>query len=524
MSEAIEIAGIKVPKADWEATPPSIQTLVRILVERLDQQTERLTQQSEQLNKLNERLSHLEERLNKTSKNSSKPPSTDGFGQVVTGKKKRKKGRGGSPSTQSPRQARKLKDSEVCDQVLEVKPSVCQECGAGLSGDDPYPHRHQEIELPPIEPVVIEYRLHQLSCAVCGEMTRAPLPSGVSASGYGERVSAIVALLSGPYRQSYRQVCRLMDTVFGIRLSRGSVGRLRDELSAALAAPVAEAKTYVQSQPRVHSDETSFPQGNRDGQNPQKRKGWLWVLVTPLVSFFEVVLSRSQASAKAMMGESYSGILTSDRCSAYTWITLERWQPCWAHLKRDLTAMAERTGASYEIGDALLRRQRRLFRWWHRVRDGTLSREQFMAQVNCLRRGFKTVLEEAASLPIEPDEKTPLAKTVRTCRRLLKVEPALWTFVFTTGVEPTNNAAERALRPAVIWRRTSFGSQSQSGSEFVARMLTVTTSLTAQGKHILDFLTHACLAARKGDVAPSLLPQSQLLETMPPTDRLLPTD
>lgn len=522
MSEDIEIAGIKVPKADWEATPPSVQALVRVLVERLAQQNERLTQQSEQLTKLNERLSDLEERLNQTSKNSSKPPSTDGFGPAVKGKKKDKKSRGRQPSDKSPRQARKLKPSEACDQVLEVKPSVCQACGARLSGHDHHAHRHQEIELPPIEPVVIEYRLHQLSCDLCGEMTRATLPSGVSASGYGEHLSAIVALLSGPYRQSYRQVCRLMDTVFGVPLSRGSVGRLRDELSAALATPVAEAKAYVQSQPRVHSDETSFPQGNRDAQNPQKRKGWLWVVVTPLVSFFEVVLSRSQASAQAMLGEAYQGILTSDRCSAYTWIALEQWQPCWAHLKRDLTAMAERSGASHEIGDALLRRQKRLFRWWHRVRDGTLSREQFRAQVKCLRRGFKTVLEEAAALPIEPDETTPLAKTVRTCRRLLKVEPALWTFVFTPDVEPTNNAAERALRPAVIWRRTSFGSQSQGGSEFVSRMLTVTTSLNAQGRPILDFLTPVFVAKRKGEKAPSLLPQPKWSVSTPPTDRLLP--
>lgn len=515
MSEAIEIAGIKVPKVDWEATPPSIQALVRLLEGRLHQQSEELTQ-------LNERLNQLEERLNQNSTNSSQPPSADGFGQGVKAKKKVKKSRKARQSSNTPRQARKLKPSQECDRVYEVKPRVCQECGAPLSGDDSHPHRHQEIELPPIEPLVIEYRLHQLSCDACGEMTQAILPPGVSASGYGERLSAIVTLLRGPYRQSYRQVCRLMEEVFDVRLSRGSVGRLRHELSAALKAPVSEAKTYVQSQSRVHSDETSFPQGNRDGKNPTKTKGWLWVLVTPLVSFFEVVLSRSQESAKALIGESYQGILTSDRCSAYTWIDLTQWQTCWAHLKRDFTAMAERTGASSEIGDALLRRQKRLFRWWHRVRDGTLSREQFIAQVNYLRCGFKTVLEEAASLPIEPGEKTPFAKTVRTCRRLLKVEPALWTFVYTNDVEPTNNAAERALRPAVIWRRTSFGSQSQGGSEFVTRMLTVTTSLKAQGRHILDFLSQVFLATRKGDVAPSLLPQPELPVSPPPTDRILP--
>jgi len=163
-----------------------------------------------------------------------------------------------------------------------------------------------------------------------------------------------------------------------------------------------------------------------------------------------------------------------------------------------LTAIAERGGVSQELGEALLRRQRRLFRWWHPVRDGTLTREQFVRLVSQLRQGFQVTLQEAVAVPIGAKETSLLAKTVRTCRQLLTVEPALWTFVYTAGVEPTNNAAERALRPAVIWRKTSFGTQSQSGSQFVARLMTVTTSLKAQGRNILDFLTQACFAARIG--------------------------
>ena len=492
MEELIEIAGIQVPKADWEATPPSIQALVLALSERLTQ---------------------IEEKLNKNSRNSSKPPSSDGFEKSVEDNKKGRKRASGQRQS-APRQMRQLKPIEACDWVEEIKPAVCGGCGAPLQGEDPRPHRHQEIELPPISPLVTEYRLHQLVCDGCGQATRASLPVGVSSSGYGERLSAIVALLSGPYRQSYRQVSRLMAELFGVRLSRGGIGRLRDEVSEAVSEAVAAAGAYVQSQPVLHSDETSFGQQNRDGGNPQQAKGWLWVLATPLVSFFEVVLSRSQATAKALIGEAYEGIVTSDRYSAYTWIELSHWQVCWAHLKRDLTAIAEREGASQEIGEALLRRERRLFRWWHRVRDGTLSREQFIEQVGYLRQGFKAVLQAAAALPIAPDEKTPLAKTVRTTRRLLKIELALWTFVYTEGVEPTNNAAERALRPAVIWRRTSFGSQSHSGSLFVARMLTVTTSLKAQGRNILDFLSEACLAARMGKAPPSLLPETTPVEAL----------
>lgn len=488
MSDEIEIAGIRVPRADWEATPASIQMLVRVL---------------------SERLMALEEKVNQSSQNSSKPPSTDGFGKGIkakgNGKKPPREGRGKS----APREARKLYPAEDCRAVHEVIPAACQGCGASLSGQDSHPHRHQVIELPPVKPDVVEYRLHELRCECCDAATRAPLPSGVSALGYGERLTAMVALLSGGYRLSYRQVCAVMDDLFGVRLSRGGVGRLRQAISEAVSPAVEAAKAYVQSQPMMHSDETSYPVGNRDGGNPQRTKGWLWVLVTPLVSFFEVVLSRSQVTAQALIGQAFPGIVTSDRYSAYRWIEVNRWQVCWAHLKRDFTAMAERSGVSREIGDALLRRQRRLFRWWHRVRDGTLARSDFIELVTPLRAGVKAELVAATALPIANGEKTPLAKTIRTCQQLLQVEPALWTFVQTPGVEPTNNAAERALRPAVIWRRTSFGSQSNEGSLFVSRMLTVVTSLKAQHRNVLAFLTQTCAATRLGAPRPSLLPQTE---------------
>jgi transposase len=256
----------------------------------------------------------------------------------------------------------------------------------------------------------------------------------------------------------------------------------------------------------MNSDETGFSQHNGDGTNLGNRKAWLWGLVTPLVSFFEIVLSRSQETAKSLIGKEFQGIVTSDRYGAYNWLPLEQRQICWAHLKRDFIAMSERSGIAAEIGNALLNRQRRLFRWWHRVRDGTMSYELFVEAVSLLRRGFQQELESAATLDVAPKEKTPLAKTVRTCRQILKVEPALWTFVNHPRLEPTNNAAEQALRPAVIWRRLSFGSQSRGGSEFVARMLTVTTSLRAQNRSVLDFLTQACRATRLGLQPPSLLP------------------
>ena len=225
------------------------------------------------------------------------------------------------------------------------------------------------------------------------------------------------------------------------------------------------------------TDETSFAQGNADGGNPEGRKAWLWVAVTPLVTFFQVLLNRSQEAAQALLGKAFGGILTSDRHGGYNWVDLSRRQLCWAHLKREFIKISERPEVCSQLGEALVKQQEKLFELWHRVRDGTLARSEFREAAHQIREQVKTLLQEGADYEIGSQEKTPLAKTVRTCRQLLKVEPAMWLFVTTEGVEPTNNAAERAIRPAVLWRRTSFGSQSQTGSTFVARMLTVVTTL-----------------------------------------------
>jgi transposase len=126
------------------------------------------------------------------------------------------------------------------------------------------------------------------------------------------------------------------------------------------------------------------------------------------------------------------------------------------------------------------------------------------------------LLTVTANYPVSDGEKTPFAKTVRTCRQLLKVEPALWLFVEVEGIEPTNNAAEQAIRPAVLWRKCSYGAQSAEGSLFVGRMMTVVTSLRRQQRPVLDFLTEACHAQRQGLSAPSLLPSSTLASSTSP--------
>ncbi len=501
----------EIPKQDWEQTPWRVKQLVESQEERLVQLEARLGQLEQQLAELQVQNQLLREQSHRTSANSSQPPSSDPpTAPKHQRREKSGKKRGGQPG--HPGHSRSLYEVEECLSVTDYYPEQCRCCGAELQGQDAKPYRHQVVELPPVAPQVEEHRLHRLECAACGTTTCATLPPDISPTGYGPRVVAVVGVLSGAYRHSERMVQIALADLFGVRLCLGSVNRLRQEASAAVATPVTEAQEYVQQQPVVGADETGFTQGNADRSNPKGRKAWLWVAVTPLVTFFQVCLSRSQAAAQTLLGEAFTGILTSDRHGGYNWIDLYRRQLCWAHLRRDFIKISERSGVSRCLGEALVKQQEQLFELWHRVRDGTLSRCDWIEAANLIRTQVKALLQEGADYQIAAKEQTALAKTVRTCRQLLQVEPAMWLFVTVEGIEPTNNAAERAIRPAVLWRRTSFGSQSQAGSIFVARLLTVVMTLRSQNQNVLEYMTAACRAARAGQPGPSLLPQSNSAE------------
>lgn len=219
--------------------------------------------------------------------------------------------------------------------------------------------------------------------------------------------------------------------------------------------------------------------------------------MTTLVTVFLIHRRRGAVAARALLGAS-AAVLVRDRWSAYARWPLARRQLCWAHLRREFVAFTERGGAAARLGQALLRDTKRMFLWWHRVRDGTWTRGQFQTAMRPLQRRVERQLRRGAGCGH--------AKTAATCRALLALAPALWTFVEVPDVDPTNNAAERALRPAVLWRKGCWGTHSAAGSRFVERILTVATTLKQQPRNIVDYVTQACVAALHGDPAPSLLP------------------
>jgi transposase len=343
-------------------------------------------------------------------------------------------------------------------------------------------------EVPPVRPVVTEYQLHTLRCR-CGATTRATLPPGVPAGAFGPRLQALVAVCTGVYHLSRRTTAGLLHDLFGVDLALGSVTTCEQAASQALAAPVAAAHAFVQQQPVAHVDETGWREG--------RRRAWLWVAATATVTVFLVHARRGAVAAQALLG-AFVGVLTSDRWTAYTRWPLRDRQLCWAHLRRHFAAFVELPGAAGRLGRALLAETDQLFGWWHRVRDGTLARSSFRVYVSPLRQRVEALLWLGSRCPHAP--------TAATCREILALAPALWTFVRVAGVEPTNNAAERALRPGVLWRKGSFGSHSPTGSRFTERILTVAATLKLQRRNVVDYVTLACAAALRGDPAPSLLP------------------
>ena len=255
----------------------------------------------------------------------------------------------------------------------------------------------------------------------------------------------------------------------------------------------------------AYVDETGAPTGNADGDNPNGKRGWQWVMVTPMVTVFLQGLSRSSAAAIDLLGSSFGGIVVSDRFSAYNHLPIQQRQLCWAHVIRDLVAIAERPGASAEFGAQLLELQQKLFGQWHEYKKGAIDWPTLQQGSRPIRQRFVAILDRIVALGVERGERTPWAKTVRTCQQLHSVAAGLWTFLEIEGIEPTNNAAERALRQSVIQRKISHGVQSRQGGICRSRLLTVTTTLKQQGRDVWQFLEQAWIAHHRGQVMPSLL-------------------
>jgi len=491
----------------WKEMSPRVAEAVRgaldALAKRLEETTAKLTrlralveQQAETIKRLraeNDRLSRrmreLEAQLRQNSGNSNRPPSSDPVGQKRRKKKPTGRNRGAQPG--HARHEAPLYPPEEVTEFREIRPSRCACCGAVLEGEDPSPERRQVVELPPVRPMVVEYRVHRLRCSRCGRETKGELPAEGSRR-FGPRVTALVGLLGTWYRLPKRSTQGLLEECFGIRMSLGQVPACERELGEALAEAYESLRARVRGARVVYADETSW--------RVAKERAYLWVAVTEEVTCYQIRPSRSQEAAKELLGADTQAIVHTDGYSGYNWIPKHRRQLCLAHLVRQAKGMAERGGKAGRVGAVLRNNLEYALGEHRRMREGQIKHSTLRTEVTKHARWWvRETLAEGAAVRC--------AKTAGTCRHLQRHEPSLWLFLYHDDVEPTNNAAERALRPAVIWRKTSYGNDSESGARCTERLLSVVQTCRQLGRDIWTYLTEALTAFRAGREPPPLLPE-----------------
>lgn len=447
-----------------------------------------LTAKVESLETLMKRL--LEER-NRNSTNSNLPPSSDGPGGASPkgGKKPDKKGRkrGGQPGHKGSH--RLLVPAAQVHEFIDMFPARCDDCHESLpKTPDSAPTRHQYVELAPLLPHVTEYRRHEVCCPACGHGTRAHYDDDVIPRyAFGPRVAAVVTLLTGVYHLSRRSTVRLLQELLGLRISTGSVSNLEHRMSKAVEPAVDEAWAEAQSAKVKHVDGTTWLHVGLIVA--------LWTIATAGVTVFKILSNGQADTLESELLTSTKGVLVSDRASALKFWAMHLRQICWAHLLRKFVSFAERDGPTRTLGRELLGCTRVIFAYWYDFKNGRLTREQFAGHIAPVRADFERTLRRAIDADIKG--------LSGSCSDMWEHREALWTFVDVDGVEPTNNHAERELRAFVLWRKRSFGAQSERGHRFAERLMTIAHTARKQGRDVLAFLV-ACASRADDEPVPSL--------------------
>jgi transposase len=457
-----------------------------------------------QIARLEARISRLEEQLRENSRNSSRPPSSDPpetrqqrraearakAKELLRADRERRKA-GGQPGHRG--SGRKLRPEDQVDEIVDHYPECCRGCGHRFSDDERRPSRrfgrHQVAELPEIAVVVSEHRTHRLRCPGCRSKTSAELPAEFPGSAFGPRLQAALVTMSARNRISRRDMAELVGDLFGLEMSVGTVDAICQRASAALAEPHERLSASVLGSPALNVDETGWRTAG-EGRA-------LWTATTPEAAIFRVAEDRHRDRLCELIGEDFSGIVCSDRWWAYDHLDPELRQACWEHLKRDFTRHAEALAEQKAFGEAGLALTGRLFAAWRSFEEHRDRRR--------LRRAMKPIQAELRTLLECAGRNSKRTRHHRVfANKLLKIWPALWTFVEADGVEPTNNAAERSLRGPVIHRKLSHGTRTDDGERLIERALSASVTCRLQGRSLFAYLVELLTARTRGQPLPAL--------------------
>lgn len=440
-----------------------------------------------ELQQIREELAELRRQLNRNSGNSSTPPSANPpWAPRPVSKKPTGRKPGGQPGHEG--HCRQLLPIEQVDEVVGHKPARCRHCGTEFPAmEGQLMDRHQVTELPRRAVRVTEHQSYACRCGRCGLTTRQAIPEELTGSVVGDRLSAAIAFVSSRVHGSRRAVEDLLEEVLGAPLALGTVMAREREMTQALAQPYRQAKQMIQKASAKNVDETGWKRAGR----------FLWVAATQSLAVFHLDPCRNRDAMHELLGQKVKGTICTDRFGVYEKVPVQRRGLCWSHLKRDFKELAEQKGPARRIGDAGLELCIQVFDLWHQFLDRQISRKVMHRLMTPVRQTMNQLLKRGVRCK---------AKRAATfCRELLRLEPALWTFTRVPGIEPTNNHAERMLRPAVMWRKQSLGSHSLGGCRFVERIMTVLQTLRLRSQSVMDYLERAIHALRCG-VSPPPLP------------------
>jgi len=423
----------------------------------------RLEAQDAQFAALAERVEELEQRLKRDSRNSSLPPSHD---PPWLGKRGRSRGTGRKQGAQP--------GHVVGDEGREP-------VGA--------PARHQVAELPPLAVEISEHRLQRVCCPDCGRKVRTELPAGVPRGCFGPKLEAAIAALTVRNRLSRRQLVELMEELFGCPIAVGTIDAILGRTAETLEPVYDELLEQTRAASALNIDETGWYLSGE----PRT----LWGAFSKRTAVLRIAPDRGKQHLHGLIGDEFVGVVGSDRFSAYNSLEPKRRQVCWSHLRRDFTFHADLgSGPQEAFGLDGLEVTWSVFQAWKQFQhDG--DRAALEQRVGEIKKQLWPLLEWGSTGKRQRHVRA-LAKN------LLKLWPALWTFADIADVEPTNNAAERGLRAAVIYRKLSLGSRSQGGERTIERLLSVDQTCRLQRRSLYGYLSELLAAKARGDPIPAL--------------------
>lgn len=429
----------------------------------------------------------------KDSTNSSKPPSSD----IVKPAKRPASSprRRGAPVGHAPQQRPPFQADQI-DVVEQHAYQACPQCGGPVELLPTSAEVVQQVELVAKPTLVTEHQSRTCRCAACRQDFTQPLPPQVAAAGlFGPRLTAWVAYLKGACHASYGTIQKLLRETCGLRIAKGTLVKLCQKVSRSLEPSYDELVRQIPQQPWLHIDETSHRE-NGQGQ-------WTWVFRAPPFTLFQIAEKRSGDILDRLLGSEFSGTLLSDYYTVYRSYLATHpradAQFCLAHLVRDVKFLETLPAAEdRQFAGELLTELKGLFRLWHtsaEFPDEATFRAALIAQGQQLER----VASEQA-----PDTQASWA----LARRFKEHAGQYLRFTRTPGLEPTNNAAEQALRYVVIDRRVTQGTRSQRGRNWCQHIWTTIATCRQQGHDLLSFLEQSYLALLTDTPPPRLLPAS----------------